>query len=340
MAEGKAAPPRVQAFCPGHASGFFSPKTGRGTAEARGSTGAGLCLALGALAEASLVPDDDATGDAGAAGEAGATGDADVAGSPGDAGDRGAAAVEVSCVDAPGGPPNELPVTEAALGHLLADDRDGRARGKRLVVRVQLQLPVGQGLGMSGAGALAATLAAARTLDLGRLEAVRAAHRAELDHLTGLGDVAAQSHGGLVVRTAPGIPPYGAMTSIPCDLDVVVAVLGDPVDKPSILRDAERMQRVVALGDQALAHLREHPSVETFFQVSRAFAEQAGFVSDAMADVLGALDAHGRATAALIGNAVVAAGDADAMVKVLADRAGVEVHRTTVSGSGARRLTG
>lgn len=292
-------PPTARAFCPGHASGIFSVKTQRGQDEAKGSTGAGVCLSLGALAEVTLSDGDGA--------------------------------VTVEPVDAPGGPPDELPVAATAARTLL-----GEAYDKDVRVRTQLQLPLGQGLGMSGAAALSTTMALAGLLEEGRYEAVRAAHLAELHHLTGLGDVAAQIHGGIVLRRAPGIPPYGSASSIPGDLDLVLAVLGDGVDNPSVLGDAGRMQEVSALGDQALAHLLKRPSPERFFTVSRAFAEQAGFVPDGAAKVLEALDRHGQATVALIGNAVLAAGDADAMVRSLPEH--VDVYRPDISERGARRV--
>lgn len=285
-----------QAFAPGHASGFFSPTGDRSPEEANGSTGAGICLELGALSEVTVEP-----------------GDGDV---------------QVDCTAAVGETPDELPVTETAI-ELLVGRRDVDVE-----VRTQFQLPLGHGLGMSGAGALSTTLALAPLLEQGRLEAVKAAHLAELRHLTGLGDVPAQIHGGVVVRRAAGIPPYGSSTTIPGDARLVLATLDGDVEQQAVLSDRDRMQRVAALGDQALTYLLEQPNLDRFFQVSRAFADQAGFLTDDLRKVLASLDEHGHATVALIGRTVVAYGDVDEMKATLGEFAEPRIARVSRRGAG------
>lgn len=287
-----------QAFAPGHATGFFAVETGRTQDDAKGSTGAGVCLELGALSEATVAP--------------------------------GSGEVAVEAKDADGDPLKALPVTGTAVEQLVGD------RDVDVEVRTQLQLPLGQGLGMSGAAALSAALAVAPHVDAGRLEAVRAAHRAELHHLTGLGDVAAQIHGGVVVRRAAGIPPYGAASTIPGRPQMVVATLGDPVDVPDVLADADRVEHLTALGRQGLEHLLDQPSVERFFDVSRAFAEQSGLVDGSVLDLLDAVGDHGPATVAMIGSTILATGDLPAIEKLLADR--FRPRRVQVSDRGAGRI--
>lgn len=293
-----AEPGTTQAFAPGHATGFFGVETGRAQDDANGSIGAGVCLELGALAQAEVAPGD------------------------------GQVAVEGT--GAAGEPIDEMPVTQTAVAWLVGD------RDLDVEVAVQLQLPVGQGLGMSGAGALSAALAVAPHVDGGRLEAVRAAHRAELSHLTGLGDVAAQIQGGVVVRRAAGIPPYGAASTIPGRPQMVLATLGDPIDVPDVLSDPDRVEHVTALGRQGLKHLLQSPSVERFFDVSRAFAEQSGLVDDRVAEVLDRVGEHGPATVAMIGSTIVATGDLPAIEKVLADHA--DPRRIQVADRGAGRI--
>lgn len=293
-----AEPGTTQAFAPGHATGFFGVETGRSQDDANGSVGAGVCLELGALSQATATPGDGR--------------------------------VEIEGADSDGDPLEDLPVTETAVAWLVGD------RDLDVEVHVQLQLPVGQGLGMSGAGALSAALAVAPHVDAGRLEAVRAAHRAELHHLTGLGDVAAQIQGGVVVRRAAGIPPFGAASSIPGRPRMVMATLGDPVDVPDVLSDPERVDHVTALGRQGLEHLLEGPSVERFFDVSRAFAEQSGLVDDRVVQILGQVEDHGPATVAMIGSTVLATGDLPAIEKVLSDHA--DPRRVQVADRGAGRI--
>ena len=76
------------------------------------------------------------------------------------------------------------------------------APGQRLAVDVETPLPLSSGFGLSGASSLAAAYAANALLDLGLSERAlaTAAHVAEVENLTGLGDVCAQYHGGCLVK--------------------------------------------------------------------------------------------------------------------------------------------
>ena len=73
-------------------------------------------------------------------------------------------------------------------------------------VETELLMPLGSGFGASGAGALSCAYALNGAFDLGLFasQVGEAAHGAEVVSGTGLGDVIAQSTGGLVVRLSPG----------------------------------------------------------------------------------------------------------------------------------------
>ena len=86
-----------------------------------------------------------------------------------------------------------------------------------VIVRTQLDMPLGSGFGASGAGALGCGLALNSHFNLGMManQVAAVAHCAEVVNRTGLGDVIAQNTGGLVVRLLPGAPGIGRVDRIP-----------------------------------------------------------------------------------------------------------------------------
>ena len=93
----------------------------------------------------------------------------------------------------------DFPTVVAALEKLTAEPLD---------VDIQSPLQLSGGFGLSGASSLAALWAADDLLSLGTEERELAmmAHVAEVENLTGLGDVCAQFHGGCLVKLTAGDP--------------------------------------------------------------------------------------------------------------------------------------
>jgi pantoate kinase len=96
------------------------------------------------------------------------------------------------------GKPSSAPVTKSALNFLIGTSP------LSITVNTVVDLPVSQGFGMSAAGALSTTLALADLLNLPRENAIKAAHYAEVQLHTGLGDVIASSFGGIEIRRKAG----------------------------------------------------------------------------------------------------------------------------------------
>ena len=76
-----------------------------------------------------------------------------------------------------------------------------------LRVEIETDLPLSGGFGLSGASSLATAFAVNALLDLGRTEYAlgMVAHVAEVENLTGLGDVAGQFTGGCLVKLVRGL---------------------------------------------------------------------------------------------------------------------------------------
>ncbi|MEA3200741.1 MAG: pantoate kinase [Thermoplasmata archaeon] len=288
-------PARAAAFSPGHVTGLFEIHDEAQDLERRGSRGAGFSLSRGAVSLVEVAP---------------------------------AEQMEIA-IRIDGAEP-DAPITREAVTALLKQAvRDGRLplnkdapQGRRARIRVQvdttLQLPVSQGFGMSAAGALSASLALAKCLRLGRSEALRAAHGADVLLRGGLGDVIGASVGGFEIRTAPGLPPYGATTRFVGHGDCVLCVVGGALETRSVLSDPAKRAAVNAAGREALAALLKAPTMDAFLEQSRAFARASGLLTPALQRAIDAASPHGRASMSMLGNSVFAFGNVRALEKALA----------------------
>jgi len=148
--------------------------------------------------------------------------------------------------------------------------------GVEVSVEQEFQLPVSQGFGMSGACALGAALAAARIHGIPESEAVRAAHRAEVEAGTGLGDVYPQYVGGITCRLREGAPPHGDVRSWQHQGRLVVAVLGKPISTHTVISDSEIVRSVNAHGEAAREEFLREPCLENLVRLSRRFSVDTG----------------------------------------------------------------
>lgn len=304
---------RAAAFCPGHVTGLFEIHDEADDYARRGSRGAGFSLSQGAM---SLVTIEDA--------------------------DSMDLRIFLDKNE------HEAPVSrEAATILLKAAVKDGRIelnrdapKGQRAKVRVtiqtDLQLPVSQGFGMSAAGALSASLALAKCLKLGRSEALRAAHEADVAMRGGLGDVIGASVGGFEIRTSPGIPPYGSTKSFVGYGDAVLCVVGGQLETKRVLTDSARRKAVNEAGGRALEELLKGPTMDAFLEQSQRFARESGLLTPELERAMDAARPYGRASMSMLGNSLFAFGNAAKLEQTLS-RFG-ETRVVPVSEAGARLL--
>jgi pantoate kinase len=209
------------------------------------------------------------------------------------------------------GKPSPAPVTKLALRYLL-DEIPGTFH-----IDTRLDLPVSQGLGMSAAGALSATLATADLLHLSRSTAIRAAHYAEVQLRTGLGDVVASSFGGIEIRREPGLLPWGMIEHIPGTYDVVVCVIGGKIETQKILTDTKKLQELAVLGRLCTKKLLMKPSVEHLFSLAWEFTKKSGLATEQILEAIEAANQYGMASMCMLGNSVFALGNAPMLQKIL-----------------------
>jgi pantoate kinase len=166
----------------------------------------------------------------------------------------------------------------------------------RVLVDHDIKIPLGCGFGSSGAGALSLALALNKVfnLNLSRLEAAQMAHRAEVECKTGLGTVIAETFGGLEIRVKPGAPGIGKIKSIPVNGDYVVACLSfGSIPTREILTSKISRQRINEVGGDFVNRLVRHPTVSSFMELSRKFAEHVGLISKRLRTVLNETDNAG-----------------------------------------------
>jgi pantoate kinase len=211
---------------------------------------------------------------------------------------------------------------------------DNLAGESKIIVSTDFEVPIECGFGASGAGALSTALALNELLSLNMTlnEVVQIAHCAEVENNTGLGDVIAETYGGIVIRKKPGPPGIGVIDGIPVRKEKIsYVVLGKKRTKTVLEeRDTEIKGRINKYGREAMKELMRKPTVENFMLVSRNFSLRIEIISDKCRDAIEAVEAEGKvASVAMLGDTVFVIGDSEAL------RAFGEVKESRLSNAGA-----
>jgi len=147
-------------------------------------------------------------------------------------------------------------------------------------------LPARRGYATSAAVTLAAALAVAAFRGGSLLAAAQAAHRAEVECKTGLGDVLALSSpaGGVAVRIEPGAPGVGRVDYIPAPptLAVVTASRGEE-ETSSLLGRLSDREASEALN--ALRRLERDPTFDRFVEEATNYSLRVGWLRGLLGDV-------------------------------------------------------
>lgn len=171
------------------------------------------------------------------------------------------------------------------------------------------EIPTGCGFGASGAGAIGTAYALNRALSLNQTSKnlTEYAHVAEVINCSGLGDVAGQSSGGVVIRLQPGGPEFGLVDSIPThEARVFCIVLGE-ISTKSVLKDTDVAWRINTAGKASMSELLKKPTLENFMYQSKEFASKTGLMSSRAKDIIEAANASGGlASQAMLGDTVFA----------------------------------
>lgn len=202
---------------------------------------------------------------------------------------------------------------------------EGVLDGLGVAARVDIEsdVPIGCGFGASGAATLATALSANETFDLGRTrdELVHAAHVAEVNAGTGLGDVFIQTAGGVLMDDGSGRRRWE-----PTDAIEYVSFGG--MSTSETLGDEDLMERIGAVGGETLESLPERPSLERLTRDAWAFAREIELPTERVRETVADVEAAGGAASmAMLGETVFAVGVEDVLP-----------NRTDISFAGAHLL--
>jgi pantoate kinase len=254
----------AKAFVPGHVTGIFRIFDGYDDPLRCGSTGAGFSVTIGTVTSVSVMdhPSLEITTD-----------------------------YNKQRVDAK--------VTKTVIQRLTEEYE----RTLRVHVEHDSSLLSGAGFGASGAGALGTALALGHLLDpdIEYEKAAEFAHIAEIENHTGLGDVLAQTVGGIEVRVEAGGPGIGKIKNI-LYLDSLRAVLaGAPGLKTAeVLTNPETREQINTIGDHLIERIIADPTIETFVECSRAFSDEVGLKTRRVEDALDELERVGLVDSSMV----------------------------------------
>ena len=260
-----------EAFVPGHITGFFEIHLDDCDPLKCGSRGAGFCVDKGARTTVRIE-------------------------------EAAEQAVSIKIDGAPAPPAS----TSRRVIDLMLDNQPYNVE-----IETSLELPVAQGMGISGAGALGTAIATDSALDLkGDKDALVAiAHRAEVESRTGLGDVIAQSRGGLEIRTAPGAPPHGQVQVQNWEAAVLLVVFDPPLTTKQVLTDPERKAAINHIGSGMLEVFNADQTPGRFLKLSREFTMRSGLASKSLMDAMRNVPLEYTAAMAMLGNTMFVLGD-------------------------------
>jgi pantoate kinase len=180
-----------------------------------------------------------------------------------------------------------------------------------VTVEHQIEVPIGMGFGTSAGGALTTGLALTKAIDLpltyNQIGAV--AHAAEIQCQTGLGTVSSLTFsGGLVLVLEPGAPGFCKIDRIPISPDymVVVGYYQSHIPKKPLFSSPEKKRKINGYGRKALDAILQEPSLENFLAQCWEFAQNAGFATQNIRQLVAAAKKAGAVGAAqnMIGEAI------------------------------------
>nr|KXH71549.1 MAG: hypothetical protein AM324_08385 [Candidatus Thorarchaeota archaeon SMTZ1-83] len=262
--QGDNTPRSARAFVPGHVTGVFRIYDEHENPLHRGSTGAGFCLDIGTTTTVTLEVSRPPT-------------------------------ISVNYNDSR----IDAPVTVMVIRRLL----ENKDKDYRVHVEHESSLPIGVGFGASGAGALGTALALNHLLHDGTDldSAASHAHYAEVVNHTGLGDVIAQTSGGMEIRVRPGAPGVGEVVSFPSPEGLGVILAGAPgLDTRTVLVDQAHRDDINRVADGLVSKLIEKPSLNQFISCSREFARETNLMTPRVEAALDNLESAGLSNSSMV----------------------------------------
>lgn len=224
----------------------------------------------------------------------------------------------------------DYPVTKTAIQHLVGKEN------LTVEITITLDLPVSQGFGMSAASALSSCLAISSCLGKTRLQAIEAAHYAEVSHHTGLGDVYTSATGGFEIREKPGIPPFGNINKITSKKEIVLILFPGIISTHDLLTDKVQMEKISTIGSYCAENVITNPTVESIMKYSYYFTQKSKLAPKIMSQELEHINKVAPTSMCMLGHALFTLGKVNEIKGML--KSNVQLISSSVDNQGARVL--
>lgn len=175
-------------------------------------------------------------------------------------------------------------------------------------LEIKSSMEFGSGFGLSGASALATAYALNELFDLGKNKSELAliAHVAEVENGTGLGDVAGQLHGGIMLRVDEGEPL--SVRNLDISANKIYYKVFGPIETREVISSEEKRKLIDQAGASALNAIQSlgEATFEDLVEVSKVFSYESGLLkSEQVIEVIEDVERRGgRASMIMLGEAV------------------------------------
>lgn len=189
---------------------------------------------------------------------------------------------------------------------------------ERIDIQIQheVQLPIGSGYGVSAATALGTSLTLSQLLQLPITfnQAASLAHLAEVELNSGLGDVIAETCGGLAVRIKEGAPGYGVVDRLLTgisgssndELFILSKTLGK-IETAEVITHPHHKKMINKVGSLLLNQLLQNPTPVEFMKLSLRFARETRLMDPEIKEIVDILNEETMgASMAMLGKTVFA----------------------------------
>ena len=181
---------------------------------------------------------------------------------------------------------------------------------EKVIVDIKSGLPLGYGFGISGAAALATAYALNKLFKLkkSRKQLAMAAHIAEVENSTGLGDVINQYFGGFLVKYEPSCK-FKAVR-LPIKNKAVYCRYFSPIETKKIISDEKIKNRINNAGIKALNKIKalnnKNANIKNIIRISKEFSIDSGLLKNKkIIDLIKHIEKNnGNASMIMLGNAV------------------------------------
>jgi pantoate kinase len=181
---------------------------------------------------------------------------------------------------------------------------------KPVQVRIESQVPLGAGFGVTGASALATAYALNKLLKLGKSkkQLAMAAHTAEVENGTGLGDVGGQFNGGFNAKFKKGQPLKGVNLGI--SGKNIYYKFFSKIETKKIINNKAKKIKLNKAGDKTLKSIKKlinkKITLKEIIKISKEFSVNSGLMVDKrVKNLIEKIESKGgNASMIMLGNAV------------------------------------